>query len=104
MKYEFWTYEELEAKLRELNENNPEFFVTVMRVMDGGRFFVTVEQEGETLQECDWCGESAKELGHPHMFDLVIGKKMCRGCWEHDRDVYKGSYGEDIGEFKPINA
>jgi len=42
------------------------------------------------FRECDWCGEPATEL--------------CRNCWEHDRDVYKGSYGEDIGEFKPIGG
>lgn len=53
--------------------------------------------------DCDWCGEPAEELSHPHMFDPAISKKMCRGCWDHDRDVYKGSYGEDIGEFKPIS-
>lgn len=27
---------------------------------------------------------------------------MCRHCWEHDREVYKGSYGEDIGPFRPV--
>lgn len=53
-------------------------------------------------ERCDWCGDSAKELSHPHMFDMAIGKKMCRHCWDHDREVYKGSYGEDIGEFKSI--
>lgn len=47
MKYEFWTYEELEVKLRELHENHPEFGVSIRRVMDGGRFFVTVEQDIE---------------------------------------------------------
>src|SRR5690554_792173 len=50
--------------------------------------------------ECDWCGEPAEELSHPHMFDMAIGSKMCRHCWDQDREVYKGSYGEDIGEFK----
>jgi hypothetical protein len=53
-------------------------------------------------KECDWCGEDADELSHPHMFDMAIGKKMCQHCWNHDREVYKGSYGEDIGEFKPV--
>lgn len=57
------------------------------------------------LAKCDWCdaevgGET--ELSHPHMFDMAFGKRMCRHCWDHDREVYKGSYGEDIGEFKPI--
>lgn len=56
----------------------------------------------EVGKECDWCGEIANELSHPHMFDPALGKGMCRGCWDHDREVYKGSYGEDIGEFKPI--
>ncbi len=52
--------------------------------------------------ECNWCGDVASELSHPHMFDMALGKRMCRGCWDHDREVYKGSYGEDIGDFKPI--
>lgn len=56
------------------------------------------------FRECDWCGEPATELSYPHLFDPAFGKKMCRNCWEHDRDVYKGSYGEDIGEFKPIGG
>ncbi|MET3831008.1 hypothetical protein ABIC86_002474 [Paenibacillus sp. DS2363] len=54
--------------------------------------------------ECDWCGEVVAELSHPHFHDFAIGKKMCRTCWDHDRDVYKGSYGDDIGDFKPIGA
>ncbi|MEC0167400.1 hypothetical protein [Paenibacillus graminis] len=54
------------------------------------------------LKECDWCGNPATELSHPHIFDMAFGKEMCKHCWEHDREVYKGSYGEDIGEFKPI--
>ncbi|MFD3260865.1 hypothetical protein ACE3MQ_19915 [Paenibacillus lentus] len=56
------------------------------------------------LPKCDWCGEPAAELSHPHMFDLAIGKRMCRHCWDHDREVYKGSYSEDIGEFTPIGG
>lgn len=56
------------------------------------------------IQECDWCGEPSKELCHPHQFDMAIGKRMCRGCWDHDREAYKGVYGEDIGEFKPIGG
>lgn len=58
----------------------------------------------EVGKECDWCGEIAHELSHPHIFDPALGKEMCRNCWDHDREVYKGSYGEDIGEFKPITA
>lgn len=53
-------------------------------------------------ESCDWCGEPAKELSHPHIFDMAVGNRMCEGCWNHDRDVYKGSYGEDIGPFNPI--
>lgn len=49
--------------------------------------------------ECGWCGEIAKKLRPSHMFDFAPGKKMCRGCWNHDRGVYLGSYGEDIGPF-----
>lgn len=56
------------------------------------------------IPKCDWCGEPADELSHPHMFDMAIGRKMCRVCWDHDREVYKGSYGEDIGDFKPIGG
>lgn len=57
--------------------------------------------------ECAWCGEVRKELREPHIFDRAPDSgKMCRYCWDHDREVYKGSYGEDIGEFdvegKPI--
>ncbi|MFE4712620.1 MULTISPECIES: hypothetical protein [unclassified Paenibacillus] len=55
--------------------------------------------------KCDWCDADVKdetELSHPHMFDPAIDHRMCRNCWDHDREVYKGSYGEDIGEFKPI--
>lgn len=57
-----------------------------------------------SMEECDWCGELATELSYPHMFDPAIGKRMCCNCWEHDREVYKGSYGEDIGEFKAIGG
>ncbi|TYA10972.1 hypothetical protein FRY98_24715 [Paenibacillus faecis] len=56
------------------------------------------------FSECDWCGEPAVELSYPHMFDLAIGKRMCRGCWDHDREAYKGAYGEDIGPFHPIGG
>lgn len=61
----------------------------------------------ETMPEfsrCNWCDEPATELSHPHMFDMAVGKRMCRGCWDHDREVYKGSYGEDIGPFRPISG
>lgn len=56
------------------------------------------------IPECDWCGEPATQLSHPHMFDPAIGERMCGNCWEHDREVYRGSYGEDIGPFKPIGG
>lgn len=52
--------------------------------------------------KCAWCGEIRTELRHSHMFDRdPNGGKMCRHCWDHDRDMYKGSYGEDIGPFSP---
>lgn len=57
------------------------------------------------LAKCDWCDNEVageQELSHPHMLDMAFGKRMCRHCWDHDREVYKCSYGEDIGEFKPI--
>lgn len=54
--------------------------------------------------KCDWCDEPSAELSHPHIFDPAVGKRICRNCWNHDREVYKGSYGEDIGEFKPIKS
>ncbi|QDM47278.1 hypothetical protein FLT43_12215 [Paenibacillus thiaminolyticus] len=50
--------------------------------------------------ECAWCGEVRKELRSPHIFDRAPnGGKMRRYCWDHDREVYKGAYGEDIGPF-----
>lgn len=64
-------------------------------------FWVTSLPE---IGKCNWCDEPDNELSHPHMFDMAIGRKMCRRCWDHDREVYKGSYGEDIGEFKPIGG
>lgn len=48
---------------------------------------------------CDWCDEIREKLRPPHMFDAAPGKKMCKHCWNHDRAVYLGSYGEDIGPF-----
>lgn len=65
-------------------------------------FWVTAISD--SMEECDWCGEPATELSHPHMFDPAFGKQMCRGCWEHDREEYKGVYGEDIGPFKPVGG
>ncbi|MFW5438887.1 hypothetical protein [Paenibacillus apiarius] len=50
--------------------------------------------------ECAWCGEIRKELRSPHIYDRAPnGGKMCRYCWEMDRETYKGSYGDDIGPF-----
>ena len=60
--------------------------------------------DGEVLEECGWCGTETTEFSGPHSFDYVPGEKMCRGCWEHDRDMYLGSLGTDIGEFKPIRS
>ena len=61
-----------------------------------------LRQSNGLLGKCDWCDSVTDQLSHPHMFDMALGKKMCKECWNHDRDVYKGSYGEDIGEFYPI--
>lgn len=57
--------------------------------------------EYENGGECGWCGEIATELSGPHLMDFVPGEKMCKKCWEHDREMYLGSVGTDIGEFKP---
>lgn len=44
--YEFYSYDEMENKLRELDKNNPnEIYVTIRRVMSCGRYFVEVEEE-----------------------------------------------------------
>lgn len=61
-----------------------------------------IKAEYKNGGECDWCNEIASELSFPHFHDFAIGKRMCRNCWDHDREVYKGSYGDDIGDFKPI--
>lgn len=58
-----------------------------------------IRAEYENGGECGWCGEIARKLRHPHMFDFAPGQKMCKNCWNHDRGVYLGSYGEDIGPF-----
>lgn len=60
--------------------------------------------DGKVLEECGWCGTETNELSGPHMMDFVPGEKMCRGCWNHDRETYLGSVGTDIGEFKPIGS
>ncbi|MED4377958.1 hypothetical protein P9274_20080 [Schinkia azotoformans] len=58
-----------------------------------------IMDEYENGGECGWCGEVKKELRSPHLLDFVQGEKMCRDCWEMDRETYKGSLGEDIGPF-----
>lgn len=55
--------------------------------------------EYENGGECDWCGGISKELRSPHLLDFVPGKKMCRNCWDTDRENYLGAYGEDVGPF-----
>ncbi|MGD6864270.1 MULTISPECIES: hypothetical protein [Bacillus cereus group] len=55
--------------------------------------------EYENGGECGWCGEVRKELRGPHLLDFVPGEKMCRNCWETDRENYLGAVGEDIGPF-----
>lgn len=58
------------------------------------------EKDYETAGECAWCDEISSELRHPHMFDRADnGGKMCRICWNMDRETYKGSYDVDIGPF-----
>lgn len=37
-------------------------------------------------------------LSHQHMFDSATGK-MCKHCWNQDRQAYLGSLGEDIEPF-----
>jgi hypothetical protein len=54
------------------------------------------------LVKCDWCDETAKEVGHPHSFDMATGEKMCKPCWDKDRMHYRRTQGEDIGPFRPI--
>lgn len=58
-----------------------------------------IKDEYKNGGECGWCGEVRSELKPPHMFDFSLKEKMCRHCWEHDREMYKGSHGEDIGPF-----
>lgn len=47
MEYEFHSYEEMEAKLRELFDTCSELNITLMRVMDGGRIWLTVEDDDQ---------------------------------------------------------
>lgn len=58
-----------------------------------------IRAEYENGGECGWCGEVSGKLRHPHLYDFAPGEKMCKGCWNHDRSVYLGSYGDDIGPF-----
>ncbi|MFD2172402.1 hypothetical protein [Tumebacillus lipolyticus] len=48
--------------------------------------------------QCGWCDEVVSKLRDPHMFDPAPGK-MCKHCWNHDRQMYLGSNGVDIGPF-----
>ncbi|MGG1637210.1 hypothetical protein [Paenibacillus sp. NRS-1760] len=53
--------------------------------------------------KCAWCDEVSLKLRLCHIFDSDSnGGKMCQHCWDHDREVYKGSYGEDIGPFDNV--
>ncbi|WP_201264984.1 hypothetical protein [Brevibacillus reuszeri] len=58
-----------------------------------------IRAEYENGGECGWCGEIAAKLRHPHLYDFAPGEKMCKSCWNHDRGVYLGSYGDDIGPY-----
>jgi hypothetical protein len=56
--------------------------------------------EYENGGECAWCGDVAPKLRFCHQFDMGSAEqKMCKNCWNHDRGVYLGSYGEDIEPF-----
>ncbi|WP_201264979.1 hypothetical protein [Brevibacillus reuszeri] len=59
-----------------------------------------IQSEYENGGECGWCGEIARKLVHPHIFDFAPRQKMCKNCWNHDRGVYLGSIGVDIGQFE----
>ncbi|MBZ6022457.1 hypothetical protein LA440_04620 [Bacillus cereus] len=59
-----------------------------------------IKNEYKNGGTCGWCDEVRTVLREPHMFDHGSnGEKMCKHCWEHDREMYLGSYGEDIGSF-----
>ncbi|MGG0459693.1 hypothetical protein [Bacillus mycoides] len=49
-----------------------------------------LEKEYENGGECDWCGDINKELRNPHLFDYIPKARMCRNCWNHDREMYLG--------------
>lgn len=60
-----------------------------------------IDAEYQNGGQCAWCDEVRPKLRPPHMFDRDRdGGRMCEHCWNHDRKMYKGSYGEDIGPFE----
>lgn len=67
--------------------------------------YAKIVAEYENGGECAWCGEIASELRKPHIYDRAPnGGRMCRSCWDHDREMYKGAYGDDIGPFSGEEA
>lgn len=75
---------------------NAEVFTTI-ELDDGAVEQIMAEYKGGG--ECGWCNDIVKELRTPHQFDFADGK-MCRRCWEFDREMYKGSMGVDIGPYE----
>lgn len=62
--------------------------------------FEVIQAEYKNGGECGWCDNVVSELRECHQFDSnEDGEKMCHDCWNHDREMYLGSYGEDIGPF-----
>ncbi|MFD2168486.1 hypothetical protein [Tumebacillus lipolyticus] len=59
-----------------------------------------IQSEYQNGGECGWCGNVASMLRPPHMFDYgKNGERMCKICWNHDRQMYLGANGVDIGLF-----
>ena len=51
--------------------------------------------------KCDYCGENVETVRKtPVVADMGQGYKMCKICWDNERETIKGTYGRDIGGFK----
>ncbi len=83
---------------KEFDISTAAFEFTPAKFLHNKKFVIDIDG----YSDCDWCGENTNKLSYPHNFDYVPGARICESCWNHDREVYKGSYGEDIGEFKAI--
>jgi hypothetical protein len=93
-----WGYDGLPNKY-DMMDIGPAKAIGTVELTDDQMELIKAEYAGGG--ECGWCGEVARELRDCHIFDRgTKGQKMCQHCWDHDREVYKGSYGEDIGPFK----